>query len=117
MGVRVHGLGFRAPDPRPGNKDSRQTDTLTHPQALGTDHCGACAFPARCGRAPGVRRVLESLSRFVLNKKKRERERLIESSMEPRTEIFGKARVQQPSGVSSFRRGNRKSGLAAMLEG
>lgn len=41
---------------------------MTHPQDLGTEHCGASASPARCRRAPGVLRVLESLLRFVLKK-------------------------------------------------
>lgn len=31
IGVRVHVLRFIAPGSRPGNKDSHQTDTLTHP--------------------------------------------------------------------------------------
>lgn len=70
VGVRVHGLRFIAPDPRPGNKDSHQTDTLTHPQALGTEHCRASASQTHCGRAPGVRRVLKLLLCFVLGEKR-----------------------------------------------
>lgn len=81
VGVRVHGLRFIAPGPWPGNKDSHQTDTLTHPQALGTEHCRASASQTHCGRAPGVRRVLKPLLCFVLGEKKGSGE----DSMEPST--------------------------------
>lgn len=49
----VYGLGLLAPGPGTETKDPQQTDTLTHPRALGTDGCAARPPPPAAARRPG----------------------------------------------------------------